>query len=49
MSRDEAWRSTDHIAGGRLCRPGGKVTSERVEVVKEGAHGGTMGSPMPNV
>jgi hypothetical protein len=46
MSRNVPWRRSGDIAGGRLDRPGGKMRYERLEAAKEGAHGGTMGSPM---
>jgi hypothetical protein len=49
MSRNVPRRHSDYVAGGRLGRPGGKVRNEWVEAVKEGAHGGTMGSPMQDV
>jgi hypothetical protein len=49
MSKKGPQRRVDRIAGGRLCRPGGTETNERVEAVKEGAHGGTMGSAMRDV
>jgi hypothetical protein len=49
MSENVPRRRGGYIAGGRLDRPGGKMRNERVEAVKEGAHGGTMGSPMHDV
>ncbi len=39
------WRGTAIEAGGRLRRPGGQVSFERVDTLKEGARGGTTGSP----
>jgi len=46
MCKDVSWRRVRGVAGGRLCRPGGATCVERVVTAKEGAHGGTMGSPM---
>jgi hypothetical protein len=34
-------------AGGRLGRPGSQATAEPCRTVKEGARGGTTGSPTP--
>ena len=49
MSENVSRRRRGYIAGGRLDRPGGKMRNERAEAVKEGVHGGTMGSPMRDV
>jgi hypothetical protein len=43
VSTPVAWRS---FAGGRLSRPGGAATVGPCTTLKEGAHGGTMGSPV---
>jgi hypothetical protein len=44
------WRTrTLNAAEGRLCRPGGPSNAGIVDTVKEGVHGGTMGSPIEHV
>jgi hypothetical protein len=40
---------TLNAAGGRLCRPGGPSNADIVDTMKEGVHGGTMGSPIERV
>jgi hypothetical protein len=39
-------RRIDIAAEGRLGRPGGPTAAGRVDTVKEGVLGGTMGSPI---
>ncbi len=38
-----------NAAEGRLCRPGGLPNARIIDTVKEGVHGGTMGSPVEDV
>jgi hypothetical protein len=49
MSKAASRRQLRCTAGGWLCQPEGPTADRRVAAVKEGAHGGTTGSPMKDV